>query len=87
MDNKQKALAAGAAFLLTAGVVAVGTWLYTKDNKAQKSDAQSDQNSGSADLQEESKEDIIIDKSWPGFQDPSFASNLYLSKIEAKSRS
>lgn len=77
MDNKQKALAAGAAFLLTAGV-AVGTWLYARD-KTQNSGTQSDQ-------KEESKEDII-DNSWPGFQDPSFASNLYLSKLEAKSRS
>jgi len=32
MDNKQKALAAGAAFLLTAGV-AVGTWFYTRPSK------------------------------------------------------
>lgn len=92
MDNKQKALAAGAAFLLTAGV-AVGTWLYTRPSKKteQASGAAAAGQSAaqpSAAAQEEIKvDDVVIDPNWPGFEDPSFNSNHYLSKIEANSRS
>ena len=88
MDNKQKALAAGAAFLLTAGV-AVGTWFYTRPaKKAQPSGAAADQGAQQAAAQEEIKvDDVVVDPNWPGFEDPSFNTNHYLSKIEANSRS
>jgi len=79
MDNKQKALAAGAAFLLTAGV-AVSTWYFSKGRKP-AADA------GAASQEEVKVEEEVIDPNWPGFDDPSSKDNHYLSKVEAYSRS
>ena len=80
MNNKQKALAAGAAFLLTAGV-AVGAYLYGRGKKA-NAPAQS----GAGD-EERKQDEASANQNWLGFEDPDYGTNHYLKKVEAKSAS
>jgi len=97
MDNKSKMLAAGAAFLLSAGV-AVGAYFYTKKGNQQAAGSQEERKAAEptkAAAEETKAEDdapvpvpaVEIDPNWEGFTDPFYKTNKYLSKIEAASRS
>jgi len=88
-------LAAGAAFLLTAGVAVAG-YIYTgrssKQGAAEESKEAAAPSTPQAALPvvEEAKEEesaAAVEVDWLGFEDPGFDSQQYLSKIEASSRS
>jgi len=90
MDNKQKLLAGGAAALLATGV-AVSLWFYSKRVVAKPSEQEEpliEVPVVEVPVVEESKteEPVVEDPNWPGFEDPNFSENRYLSKIEASSR-
>ena len=95
MENKTKILAAGAAFLLTAGV-AISGYLYSGRRAAAAEETkEAAPSTPKADLPvvEESKEeevapaDVATCPNWLGIEDPDYSKQQYLSKIEAAARS